>query len=370
LVSRSVTGSCGKNSQKKAGLKAARITEVMRQRGEYRKAVELIRDQPRAGFDRLCELGWVHEVPTGERYQRLAADYVEATRPVKAGSKEVTALIIAPTHAEGARVTAEVRTRLHSDGRLGEEREFERLVPLHLTEAERRDPTNYWPGDMLQFEQNAPGHRRGERLVVRDGQEVPLAHAGRFQVYRPEVLRVATGDRLRLTHNGTTRDGHRVNNGEGLTVRGFSATGDIIDQRGWTVPREFGHLSHGYVTTSVSAQSRTVDRVLVAMGTQSLPAVSREQLYVTISRGRDWAKIYTDDRDELRRAVGRSDTRISATEVAARRRARLERWQRQRRHVLFLQRRVANERARQPVVDRGREPMAEQVPSRERVHER
>jgi conjugative relaxase-like TrwC/TraI family protein len=357
--------------QEKAGLKPTRITEVMRQRGEYRKAVELIRDRPRAGFDRLCELGWVQEVPTEERYQRLAADYAEATRPAKAGSKEVTALIIAPTHAEGSRVTTEVRKRLRSDGRLGEEREFERLVPMHLTEAQRRDPTNYRPGDVLQYEQHAPGHQRGSRFVVQDGEELPLAQASRFQVYRPEVLRVATGERLRLTHNGTTRDSHRVNNGEVLTVRGFTPTGDIIDQRGWVVPREFGHLSHGYVTTSVSAQSRTVDRVMVAMGTQSLPAVSREQLYVTISRGRDWAKIYTDDRDALRQAVGRTDERVSATEVAARRRGHQDRWRQQHRHVLFLQRRVANERPRQqPVIDRPREQVAELGVKKERIHER
>jgi hypothetical protein len=190
-------------------------------------------------------------------------------------------------------------------------------------------------------------------------------------VYRPEALPVAVGDRLRLTHNGTTRDGHRVNNGEILTVRGFTTSGDIVDQRGWVVPREFGHISHGYVTTSVSAQSRTVDRVLVAIGTQSLPAVSREQLYVSLSRGRDGAKIYTDDRDAVRRAVGRTDERVSATEVAARRRGRLDRWRRQRRHVMFLQRRVANEQARQqPVVDRPRQPVAEKSLNREHTHER
>ena len=356
--------------QKKAGLQPMRITEVMRQRGEYRQAVELIRDQPRAGFDRLCEMGWVQEIPTEERYQRLAADYVEATRPANGGSKEVTALIIAPTHAEGARVTAEVRNRLRADGRLKKEDEFERLVPLHLTEAQRRDPRNYQPGDVLQFEQNAPGHRRGSRLVVRDAEELPLAQAGRFQVYRPEVLRVAVGDRLRLTHNGTTKPGQRLNNGEILTVRGFSASGDVVDQRGWGVPREFGHISHGYVTTSVSAQSRTVDRVLVAMGTQSLPAVSREQFYVSLSRARDWAKIYTDDRDALRQAVGRCDERVSATEVGARRRDRPERWNR-RRHVMFLQRLVANEQARHLlVVDRSRQPVAEKSLNREQTHER
>ena len=357
--------------QEKAGLRPARITEVMRQRGEHRKVVELVRDSPRAGFDRLCELGCVQEIPNEERYQRLADDYMEVTRPANSRAKEVTALIIAPTHREGQQVTAEVRTRLKAEDRLGEEREFDRLVPLHLTEAQRRDVTSYQPGDVLQFEQNAPGHIRGERLVVGDGNEVPTSQAERFQVYRPEPVRIAIRERVRVTHNGLARGEHRLNNGEVLTVKGFTAAGDIIDQRGWVISREFGHLSHGYVTTSVSSQSKTVNHVLVAMGTQSLPAVNREQLYVSLSRSRDSARIYTDNRDALRGAVGRTDERVSATEVAARRRNRLDRWRRQRRHVMFLQRRVANEQARrQPVVDRPREQVAEQTPNRERVHER
>jgi conjugative relaxase-like TrwC/TraI family protein len=357
--------------QKKAGLRPARVTEVMRQRGEYRKAVELTRDRPREGFDRLCELGWVEEVPTAERYRQLAADYVEATRPAKPGAKEKTALIVSPTHAEGARVTHEVRDLLRADGRLGEEREFVRLVPLHLTEAQRRDPLNYRPGDVLQFVQNAPGHRRGERLEVREGEGLPLSHAARFQVFRPESLRAAVGDRLRPTMNGTTRDRHRIDNGETLTVRGFTPAGEIIDQRGWVIPRDFGHLAHGYVTTSVSAQSQTVDRVLVAMGSQSLPAVGREQLYVSLSRGREGVRIYTDDREALRRAVARADERVSATEVAANRRAWPVRQARLRRHVAFLQRLVANERARpSPAVDRRHGRVAELVRDRGHSHER
>ena len=346
--------------QKEAGIRPARITKIQRQEGTYREAVEMSRDRPRAAFEKLCELGWVKEMPTAERYRVLAADYVEATRkPVRDG-KEPTALVVAPTHAEGARVTAEIRNLLRSNGRLGDEREFLRLEPLHLTEAERHTSDSYEPGDILQYVQNTPGHRRGERLVVNDANKLPLSQAARFQVYRADRLAVAVGDRLRVTQNGSTRDGHRLNNGETLTVRGFAPSGDIIDQRGWIVGREFGHLSHGYVTTSVSAQSRTVERVLVAMGTQSVPAISREQLYVSLSRGREWARIYTDDRKALAKAVGRSDERVSATEVAARRRAKLVRWGRIRRHVAFLQRLVRNESKRaQRTIDRSETRMSE-----------
>ena len=357
--------------QEKAGIRPARIAKIQRQDGTYREVVELARDRPRAAFEKLCDLGWVREMPTAERYRVLAADYVEATRmPVRDG-KEPTALVVAPTHAEGARVTAEIRKLLRNGGRLGEEKELLRLEPLHLTEAERRDTGSYEPGNILQYVQNAPGHRRGERIVVRDAEKLPLAQAARFQVYRAGKLAVAVGDRLRVTQNGTTRDGHRLNNGETLTVTGFTPSGSLLDHRGWIIGKEFGHLAHGYVTTSVSAQSRTVHRVLVAMGTQSLPAISREQLYVSLSRGREWARIYTDDRKALGKAVERSDERVSATEVAARRKAKLFRWTRLRRHVAFLQRLTAKDMNRRvPAIDRPQRLMLNGSEIREVAHER
>jgi conjugative relaxase-like TrwC/TraI family protein len=357
--------------QERAGIRPVRIEKIQRQRGNYRQLVELARDKPRDGFDRLAELGWITELPTAERYQVLAADYVEATRAVKPGGKEPTALVIAPTHAEGARVTESIRKRLKADGRLGEEREYLKLEPLHLTEAERRDVLSYEPGHVLQFMQNAKGYRRGQRLMVGEITALPLAQAARFQAYRAGTLRVAVGDRLRVTQNGTTGDGQRLNNGEVLTVQGFTHAGDMVDHRGRTISRDFGHLAHGYVTTSVSAQSRTVDRVLVAMGTQSVPAVNREQLYVSLSRGREWARVYTDDREALGKAVARSDPRLSATEVAARRKAQEQRRARIFRHVMFLKRLEGLERDRpSPHPERSRSRLAERHSDRGHDHER
>jgi conjugative relaxase-like TrwC/TraI family protein len=355
--------------QEQAGICSARIAKIQRQGGRYREVVELARDKPREGFEKLAEVGWVREIPTAERYRLLAADYVDATRPAGPGAKEPSALVIAPTHAEGARVTAEIRNRLAGEGRLGEEREFLRLQPLHLTEAQRKDALSYEPGDLLQFHQNAPGHRRGERLVAGEGTGLPLAQAARFQVYRSGTLHAAVGDRIRVTQNGTSQDGHRLNNGDTFTVSGFTPTGDIVDHRSWVIGRDFGHLAHGYVTTSVSAQSRTVDRVLVAMGTESIPAVSREQLYVSLSRGRQWARVYTNDREALGKAVARSDPRLSASEVAARRKAKVFRRTTIRKHVRFLQRLIATERARSsPTVDRARERVAERHLDRGLAH--
>ena len=47
----------------------------------------------------------------------------------------------------------------------------------------------------------------------------------------------------------------------------------------------------------------------------SFPASNRRQFYVSVSRGKKQATIYTNDKDELLAAVRKSDERLSATEL-------------------------------------------------------
>ena len=95
-----------------------------------------------------------------------------------------------------------------------------------------------------------------------------------------------------------------------------AARGDIILDNGWVIDRDFGHLTHGYVVTSHASQGVTVDKVFVAIGSQSLPAIGQRTAYVAITRGKEQAFIYTDDRKELLKAFGKPDEPISATELA------------------------------------------------------
>ncbi|MCC6358745.1 MAG: relaxase domain-containing protein [Phycisphaerales bacterium] len=299
--------------EEEAGLVPAEIRDIQRQRGDYKEAVRALSEgRTEDGFRELDRLGWIREVGETERYKALANDYVETVEEGK------TALVVSPTHREGEWITDEIRARLKQSGRLGEgERRFLALEGANLTEAEKADPLNYAPGDVLVYHQNVKGHRKGERVTVGD-EPLPLDQAERFQVYRPTVLPVAPGDVLRITRNGTTADGeHRLNNGALYTVRGFDAGGNIVLANGWTVSRDYGHLAHGYVVTSHASQGKTVDRVFIGQSSDSLPASSREQFYVSVSRGRERATIYTDDKDSLLDAVNRSDDRLTATEFVA-----------------------------------------------------
>ncbi len=136
-----------------------------------------------------------------------------------------------------------------------------------------------------------------------------------FSVYRQEKLPLAAGDMIRITGRGKA-DGHTLENGMLYRVKGFDDKDRVVLANGWVLPKEFKHLTHGYVSTSHSGQGKTVDHVLIAMGSDSRGAINAEQFYVSVSRGRYSAKVYTDmSPEELKTAIHRTDTRKSATEL-------------------------------------------------------
>ncbi len=304
-------GSALRLLEEEAGLTPAEVKVIERQSGDYKEAIKALSEGRVAeGFKRLDDLKWVRELPDEERDRQLAADYVQAAREGK------TALVVSPTHAEGHRITTEIRRNLRHVGKLGDdERDFTVLENTNLTEAERGDAINYAAGDVLQFHQNAKGFTRGQRVRVDGDSRLPLEQAARFQAFHATSLRLAPGDVVRITHNGFTSDRqHRLDNGSRYRIDRFDTKGNIILENGWTIAKDFGHLTHGYVVTSHASQGKTVDRVFVGQSSLSFQASSREQFYVSCSRGKYQVTVYTDDKDALREAIEESDERVSATE--------------------------------------------------------
>lgn len=304
-------GSALRLLESEAGLIPAQLKEIRRQSGRYRDAVrDLSEGRVERAFCELGELGWIRELPAGERYAQLARDYVET---VRAGE---SALVVSPTHREGDRITGEIRVELQRGGELSkDEQSVTMLTNLHLTVAERKDAVNYQPGDVLIFHQNAKGYRRGDRLTVGD-KPLPLDQAARFEVFRAGTLVVAPGEVIRIMHNGKTETGlHRVNNGTLFTVKKVRPDGGLSLTNGWELAPGFGHVAHGYVTTSHSAQGSSVQRVFIGQSADAGRAASREQFYVSVSRGKRQAVIYTDDKPELLASVMKSSDQLTATEL-------------------------------------------------------
>lgn len=304
--------------EERAGMPVAQITDIMRQSGDYKNVAKALSEgNTGAAFEELDKLKWIRQVQDDKRYQLLADAYLSASREQGRDGKPKTALVVSPTHAEAARVTEAIRTSRKSEGELTDERVVTAYVAAHLTDAQKADSTEYQPGDMLQFFQNSPGHTKGERIVIDEASKPPVSLAQRFEVYRAKPLAVAVGDRIRITAGGTTKYGkHRFSNGSLFTVEGFTPQGDIKVNKGWVIDREFGHLAHGYVTTSHASQGTTVHKVFIAIDSESMKATDQRTAYVAITRGKEQALIFTDDQLALLKAVQRKIDGLSATELA------------------------------------------------------
>jgi conjugative relaxase-like TrwC/TraI family protein len=334
------------------GMKTATLRDIRRQTNDdYRAAVKAISegDAPdvggktrlETGLQKLDDMGAIIEGTGEDRYRQIAADYAEVTATLKADGKFKSALIVSPTHKEGEKVSEAVRDELKADGKLGtDERQFLSLRPLNFTEAQRGDKRAYRGGEVVQFVQNAKGFTRGERATVlssdstgvhikrADGSAdlLPLNEANKFQLYGENKIALAAGDRLRVTMNGLlereTRRGvlgklakDRINNGSVYEVDGFTKRGDIKLSNGFVIPKNYGGITHGYVVTSHASQGKTVDVALIALGQESFAAANREQFYVSVSRGKEAVRLYTDDKAEMMEAVQGSASRLSATEL-------------------------------------------------------
>jgi hypothetical protein len=318
--------------ESEAGVKLAELKEIHRQKDPgYKKAVADISKGTakgaRSGFDRLEKMGAIVEVSGEDRHRMLIGDYL------KAADDGRSALIIAPTHAEGERLTEELRGALKERGSIGRETSFMVRRSTGWTLAQKSDGRNYQPGMVVEFSQNTKGFTKGDKAVVvhggndvllqkQDGGQVPLdtGYADRFEVYRSRELAIGRGDRIRITKNGLARaeaqtKGTKINNGDIFTVEGFTKEGDIRLGNGRLLAKDYGHFTPGYVDTSYASQGKTVDRVFIATGNESLAAVGQQQWYVSVSRGREQAKVYVDSKDDVRNAIARGTERLSAVEL-------------------------------------------------------
>jgi conjugative relaxase-like TrwC/TraI family protein len=302
------------------------VDKVQRQQGLYKKAVEEISERRfDAAFDTLKGMGAFREISgkAADRHQAVALDYRAATRAGK------SALVVSPTHAECEDVTTAIRQMLKEEGTLEEGTKRQVFKPLTWTVAERGDSRKYSPGMMVHMTRSATGFPVGEQLEVVEARknsvwvraegeapkELPLTLAERFSVFEKDAIEVGAGEQIRITANGKTLDGHRLNNGSVYTVRKLEENGDMVLGNGWRLPKEFGHLGYGYAITSHAAQGKTVDRVFVVQSGISMQAADANQFYVSVSRGRELVRVYTDNVEALRSSVGRERERPAALEV-------------------------------------------------------
>lgn len=330
-----------------AGIKTAEVSKVYRQKNiEYRSAVEeLSKGKIKEGFEKLDAMQAIKTVDPSNPNEELVKDYIKA---IKAGKK---ALIISPTHKQGEEVTSVIRERLQSLGLIGKKQiKAKRLQNLNLTEAEKSDWRSFKEGQVIQFNQNTKGIKRGSVWVVNSAKEkqviindeqgksakLPLAKSNAFDCYELGEINIAKGDKIVITRNGFDSEKKRINNGQSMTVVSVAKSGQMIlksstSNANFTLDKNFGHLNHAHCITSYASQGKTVDEVFIAQPSATFAATDAKQFYVSVSRAKDAVHIYTDDKEALLDYASEMGERQSATELVAKSGTSLE-------HAQILQR--------------------------------
>jgi len=198
---------------------------------------------------------------------------------------------------------------------------------LDLTRAQRARAASYQPGDVIRYSRGSRAHglQAGDHAVVRsteaDNNQVRVTtRRGRtagydprrlkgVQVFREEPRAFAQGERVQFRLPDRELG---VANGQFATIAELDPSTGIARlrlgrQRELKLNlKSFLHLDHGYSVTSHSSQGATVDRVLVNVDTaRRRELVNRKQFYVSLSRARLDALIFTDSREELPLAISR-----------------------------------------------------------------
>lgn len=330
------------------GMPVAHLTVIRRQRdAELRKAVELA-SQGKAGaaaraIDLLDEQHRLSEIAdVRERYRRIAADYL---RSHEAGQQT---LVVSPGNDERRELNRAIRNVLVEHGHIEERsRMHDILVPRQeMTRSKIAHARYYDAGDILHFDRahKRQGIAKDSYLTVqavdRPGNlltlqysngrtiEVSPARWGKgVQVYTREQRDIAVGDRVQYRIHELKR--HIANNEFATVTRlaGNQATLKFDDGRVLKGPLS-PHIDLGYAVTSHSSQGGTVDKVIVNLDSlRSAQLVNRRSFYVTLSRSRDDAQVYTNDAHALRNAVRREQRKEVALEVVQRQQQRQSRTQ-------------------------------------------
>ncbi|CAN5625766.1 MobF family relaxase [soil metagenome] len=292
------------------------------QQSDYRQTVELAAQrQPQKAFDKLDALGWVEE--PAQIYEAAASAYL--------GAKENgrSALLVAPTWGEIESVTESVRAKLKAQGALSAQEEKVAVFDSSgWTKAQKSNVDLYQLGQRILFQKRTGSFHANEEVEVMDVRPDRLrvrGEDGKERTFRPgsgdsfdvgerRELALAPGDQILFQANRKQSSGTLVVNGQIATVKAVK-NGQVTLTDGRVLPADYRQFTHGYCVTSHAAQSRTVDSVFVVASSHSGPAIHREQFYVSISRGRQNCRIFTDDKMLLRDRIAHSNRRRSALDL-------------------------------------------------------
>ena len=359
--------------EKAGAASTAQLTEIQRQQDPALRAAvfALSEGDILGGFEALDGQGRITELEDdSERVNAIIEAHLGALKEGR------TSVIVSPTHAEGRHVAESLRAAMREQGRLtGEEVKLTRLQNSGWTYAQRCDAINYAPGQVIEFHQKTPAQaetdrymstatakaglkrleapglpplmridgevgdwvqvprreyfERGEKwevvsaaegkiLLERDGvrRALSTSRASSFSVFEKEEISIAVGDTVRVTKTHRSLEGRDLVNNDLLKVIAIRDGLVRFDNGESLRTHELAHIDQGHVVTSHASQGKTVDQVLISAPVNSFDLVNAIMFYVSVSRGRGQARVFTDSKGALLEAIENNlGIRLSASEL-------------------------------------------------------
>jgi conjugative relaxase-like TrwC/TraI family protein len=327
------------------GMETVKVTKMQRQKD----APENIREAARLSVlhpEEAIRLLDVREYKNPEeRYRAIADDYLHAD-----DRKET--LVLVETHETKRAVNSLVREALSLNGK---GQIFESFIPYDKTRAQLKRIDTYEEGQRLLFSKKyrSLGVASGEdgkitsvnpdegtlSVEMRSGKRIvmtPREMSGKgHKVGQIELLELSQSDRVRVTGNQLKKSG--ITNGmkgDVVSVTQKEATIRLDNGKIFTVSREtIAELVHSYAQTGHSAQGlgagkekelekllkenlkkEMVGGVILDIPTHS-KMVSRRSFMTNLTRSKNRATVYTDDKSRLEEAVSREKDKTMAHDV-------------------------------------------------------
>ena len=311
-------------SLQNAGIQTAYLEESRRQKTEALRAavVCLSAGQQREGLERLDMAQMVKEIADGqERQRQVVNEYMQLSPEARKKT-----LILSGTNVERLALTADLRKALQAEGSLGADAyQLRSLRALDRTQPQLKYACVYAEGEVV-----VPVRDYRRYGLKKDGQytiistdiennQITVAAADGSVInfdpskcadkttYAVQEIAISKGDQLRWTRNDKSQG---IRNGQLVTVEAIDAKGNatLRDAKGEVSTVALSgqqYLDYALVSTTYSSQGKTADQVLVAIDS----TISKEGLYVAVSRAKQKLSLYTADKQTLFKQAERSATK-------------------------------------------------------------
>ncbi|MBE9063186.1 MobF family relaxase [cf. Phormidesmis sp. LEGE 11477] len=311
-------------SLQNAGIQTAYLEESRRQKTEALRAavVCLSASQQREGLERLDSAQMVKEIANSqERHRQVVEEYMQ----LSPGARKKT-LILSGTNAERLSLTADLRTALQAEGNLEPDTcQLRSLRALDRTQPQLKYACVYAAGEVVVplrdyrrygLKKNAQYtvistdiERNQVTVAAPDGSAITFdpSKCADKTTYAVQNIAISQGDQLRWTRNDKSKG---VRNGQLVTVEAIDVQGNatLKDTKGEVSTVALigqQYLDYALVSTTYSSQGKTADQVLIAIDS----TISKEGLYVAVSRAKQKLSLYTADKQKLFKQAERSSAK-------------------------------------------------------------